>query len=196
MNTKQVYHYVYIITNTMLNMYYIGYRHTSLLPVEDLGIKYFSSSKTKEFIADQKNNPQNYKYKVIAVFDCKYKALALEIKLHELHNVDKNPKFYNKAKQTSEKFSYSALGTKLSEAHKAILSESKKGIKNYNARLATIYEYGTDKIIAENVVVHTWAKENGYNHGHLASTVRADRDKPHHWRDNMHYHKGVYARYQ
>ncbi len=195
MNTNKLYHYTYIITNVVENKYYIGCRSSDVHPSSDLGIKYLSSSKDKNFIHDQKINRQNYKYKVIAIFKNRESALSLEVKLHCIHGVSTNNKFYNKAKQTSSKFYYSAKGIPLSLTTRKKLSDSKVGDKNYNARPANIYEFGTDKLIAENVIIHTWAKSNGYNQGHLASTVRADRDKPHHWRDNMHYHKGVYARY-
>ena len=53
-------YYVYRITNTVLNKHYYGYRSCKIDPKEDLGKKYFSSSRDKEFIKDQKQNPLNY----------------------------------------------------------------------------------------------------------------------------------------
>lgn len=107
-----MYHYVYRITNTLLNKHYYGKRSSKHPPHEDLGIHYFSSSRDREFKIDQKNNPQNYKYKVIVVTTSALKALALEIRLHDKFDVAKNPLFYNKAKQTAVKFT--TAGTKAS----------------------------------------------------------------------------------
>ena len=56
-------HYTYRISNTLINKHYYGTRSTGINPKDDLGYKYFSSSSDKEFIKDQKDNPQNYKYK-------------------------------------------------------------------------------------------------------------------------------------
>ena len=61
------YHYTYRITNIKDGMYYYGVHSCDCLPQEDIGIKYFSSSK-KQFIKDQKENPQDYKYKVVKIF--------------------------------------------------------------------------------------------------------------------------------
>ena len=63
------YHYTYRITNILLKLHYYGVRTSKdILPKKDLGIKYFSSSTNKEFIKDQKSNPQNYKYKIIRIY--------------------------------------------------------------------------------------------------------------------------------
>lgn len=64
-----MYHYTYRITNTKERMYYYGVHSCYCLPKEDIGVKYFSSSKNKEFIKDQKENPQDYKYKVLKIFE-------------------------------------------------------------------------------------------------------------------------------
>lgn len=116
MNTEKLYHYTYIITNVVENKYYIGCRSSKVLPEKDLGTKYFSSSRDKEFLKDQKLNPQNYKYKVIAEFSSRALAVDLEIKLHNIHNVAVNPKFYNRSKQTS--VGWDTAGTSLSPEHK------------------------------------------------------------------------------
>jgi hypothetical protein len=97
-------YYVYRITNINLKKHYYGKRKTSIDPKLDLGIKYFSSSRDKQFIEDQKNNPHSYKYKIIKKFVSVEEATTLEIYLHNKFNVGKNPIFYNKSKQTSTKF--------------------------------------------------------------------------------------------
>ena len=102
------YHYTYRITNIIENKHYYGSRTTSkykeTLPKDDLGIRYFSSSANKWFIKDQRENPQNYKYKILKIFKTRKEAIKLEIKLHNMFNVSINESFYNKSKQTSTKF--------------------------------------------------------------------------------------------
>lgn len=99
-----MYYYVYRITHVVNKKHYYGKRKSKILPKEDLGIHYFSSSTDKEFILDQKNNPSNYRYKVLRVFNTPEEAIGLEIILHEKFDVGKNLSFYNKCKQTSSKF--------------------------------------------------------------------------------------------
>lgn len=96
-----IYHYVYRITNLKLNKHYYGVRTSKIKPDLDLGKKYFSSSKDKNFILDQKNNAMHYKYKIIKIYNNRKRAISTEIKLHNKFNVGKNSNFYNKSKQTS-----------------------------------------------------------------------------------------------
>lgn len=105
MSTEQVYHYVYRITNIVENKHYYGKRSSKKVqPLDDLGKRYFSSSTDKSFIQDQKDNPQNYKYKIVSIYLSSAEALRKEVKLHYKFDVGVNPRFYNKAKQTSTKF--------------------------------------------------------------------------------------------
>lgn len=99
------FHYVYRITDLVNNKHYYGSRSCTRLPCEDLGIQYFSSSHDKQFILDQKNNSDNYRYKIIWICNTRKAALALEIKLHNKLDVGRNNAFYNLAKQTSTRFS-------------------------------------------------------------------------------------------
>lgn len=98
------YHYTYRITNIKERMYYYGVRSCDCLPKEDIGIEYFSSFKKKEFIKDQKENPQDYKYKVIKIFSTRVEAVEHEIFLHKKFDVKLHQKFYNGANQTSTNF--------------------------------------------------------------------------------------------
>ena len=98
------YHYVYRIVDILKQKFYYGTRTSKITPQKDIGIKYFSSSSDKEFIEDQKENPQNYKYKVVRVYNTREEAILLEIKLHSKFNVGINEKFYNKVRQTSKGF--------------------------------------------------------------------------------------------
>ena len=96
------YHYTYRITNIKERMYYYGVHSCDCLPKEDIGIKYFSSAK-KEFIKHQKENPQEYKYKVIKIFDTRDEANLHEEFLHKKFCVSRNKLFYNK-RNANDKF--------------------------------------------------------------------------------------------
>ena len=118
-------HYVYRITNKVKNKHYYGVRSCKVIPKLDLGIKYLSSSVDKEFIRDQKENSKNYKYKIINIFNSRKEAMLFEIKLHDKFDVGINESFYNKAKQTSDKFSI--YGMKHNNTSKEKMSNAKKG---------------------------------------------------------------------
>jgi len=97
-------HYNYRITNIRINKHYYGVRTCECNPKEDIGFKYFSSSKDKEFILDQKENPGDYKYKVVKKHENREQAILMEIKLHNRFDVAINENFYNRSKQTSTGF--------------------------------------------------------------------------------------------
>lgn len=81
---------------------YIGARTCKCLPEKD--IKYFGSFKDKTFKPTQKI--------IIDIFDTEEEALNAEIILHNFYEVDTNPYFANRAKQTSTKFNFSGSGSK------------------------------------------------------------------------------------
>ena len=121
------YHYVYRITNVLNNNHYYGSRTSATEPKNDIGIKYFSSSRDTEFMKDQQRNQQDYKYKVVRMFDNRKDALAFEIKLHNKFNVGVNESFYNKVKQTS--IGWDTTGVKRSAESKLKQSRTTKGSK-------------------------------------------------------------------
>ena len=100
-----MYHYVYRITNTVLKKHYYGKRSSTIPPVQDLGVYYFSSSTDKVFKQDQKTNPQNYRYKIVFMYDTADKALEREIALHAKFKVAEHSAFFNKAQQLHKGFS-------------------------------------------------------------------------------------------
>lgn len=104
MKKEYNYHYTYRITNIKDRMYYYGVHSCNCLPKEDIGVKYFSSSKNKEFIKDQKENPQDFKYKVLKIFSTRKEAIEHEIFLHKKFNVKLHKQFYNRSNQTSNGF--------------------------------------------------------------------------------------------
>lgn len=100
-----MFHYVYQITNKVNSKMYIGSRTSNIEPANDLGKKYFSSSKDKEFQKEQRENPENFIYEVLSIYNNKDDMLNEEIRLHNLYEVGKNLNYYNKSKQTSKSFS-------------------------------------------------------------------------------------------
>jgi len=75
---------------------YIGKRECKCLPEED--VKYFGSFHDKTFKPTQKI--------ILETFNTVEEALEAECFLHDFYEVDKNPHFANRAKQTSKKFYY------------------------------------------------------------------------------------------
>jgi len=123
-------HYTYQITKISIQKHYIGCRSTKFEPYDDLGKNYFSSSADSDFKKDQKNNPDDFMYNVLKVFDSREEATQHEIYLHKINQVSKNPKFYNRSMQTSTKFDTTGLKLEpLSEERKALISKTHKGKK-------------------------------------------------------------------
>jgi hypothetical protein len=117
---------VYRITNILTHKHYYGYKSCSKRDPKDiLGKTYFSSSSDKEFIAEQKNHPERFRYKIVAKFSTKEEALQREIRLHTLFDVGLNDSFYNRSKQTSDKFDMT--GFRHSEETKRRISLAGKG---------------------------------------------------------------------
>lgn len=96
--------YVYQIVNKLNNKRYIGSRTSNIPPEEDLGYRYRSSSRNKEFIEDMNKNPTCYEFEVIKTFNNAKDKMKFEIYLHNIYNVSKCDLFYNLAKQTSTGF--------------------------------------------------------------------------------------------
>lgn len=89
----------YVYETTLANgQLYIGYRksHTAN-PYRD---SYFGSPRKPD------HNWKPVGKRIIAVFQNKENALALEIYLHKKHDVARNRQYYNKARQTSAAYAY------------------------------------------------------------------------------------------
>ena len=106
------YFYVYYSYEEFGNGY-IGKRECKCLPEED--INYFGSFRDKTFKPTEKI--------ILETFDSVEDALEAECVLHDFYEVDKNPHFANKARQTSKKFYFCE---KRSEETKIKISETKK----------------------------------------------------------------------
>lgn len=138
-------HYVYILISLIEEKYYIGVRSCLCNIADD---KYMGSSRIMT-----KADRDNCDKLVLKEFSTREEAVAYEIELHAQLEVSTNPKFWNMAKQTStgfdttgrvmseeerkmrgekqkERFKYGKhpfTGTKLTEEHKAKLSQSLTG---------------------------------------------------------------------
>ena len=110
---------------------YIGKRECKCLPEED--VSYFGSFKDKTFNPTQKI--------ILETFESVEEALESECVLHDFYEVDKNPHFVNKAKQSSSGFYYNRTGEKnpsiignnnpaKRQEVREILSNQKKGKNN------------------------------------------------------------------
>lgn len=100
---------------------YIGKRECNCLPEED--VNYFGSFKDKFFRPTQKI--------ILETFNTVEEALEAECALHDFYEVDKNPHFANKAKQTSKKFYYIApIEKMLGENNPAKRSEVRKKLSS------------------------------------------------------------------
>jgi len=124
-NTKKNTHYVYLIQvlNTVnKTQWYIGCRSCKSI---DTDTNYIGSSKhLKKFVKN--NNPKTRK-KILSVWKTRKEAITEEIRLHNLHDVAKNGKYFNKAKQTSTGFDTTGCGYRPSAEHIEILKNSQKG---------------------------------------------------------------------
>ena len=101
---------------------YIGKRECKCLPEED--VNYFGSFKDKTFRPTQKI--------ILETFDNVEEALGAECVLHNFYEVDKNPHFTNRAKQTSTGFYYNRKGQKypkiLGDNHPSKREELRKNL--------------------------------------------------------------------
>ena len=109
-------HYVYKITNLIEDKHYIGVR-SAKNPSKDLSIIYFSSSSDEEFMLEQQEFPDRFKYEILEVFPTRSAAVNKEIALHNFYDVAVNESFYNKSKQTSTGFC--RLGTTFNHTEEA-----------------------------------------------------------------------------
>lgn len=87
---------------------------------------------------------------------------------------------------TKKKLSIHAKSNLNGQANIKYAYEALKGKTPYNAKKANIYDYNTNKLIAENVVIGNWCKNNGYSQSHLSLTATGKRKQ----------HKGLYATYE
>ena len=128
-NTKFQHNFVYLIWNKINHKKYIGTKSSNEEPKNVIGHTYFSCSKDKDFMNEQKEHPENFRYKVLKDFKTRKEALNLECELHHKYKVDTNDDFYNRAMQTADGFDCHFKHEHWSEYVKEKISRSNKGKK-------------------------------------------------------------------
>lgn len=74
---------------------------------------------------------------------------------------------------TKEKMRQAKLGKQPTNLEQLrLLAIERQGLKHPNAKVANVYEYNTNKLIAEHVALTEWCRQHGYNQGNLCSTAR------------------------
>lgn len=154
MRTKN-YYYVYYSYEEW-GRGYVGYRGCNCLPEKD--IKYLGSFKDKIFKPTKKV--------ILKVYRTEKEAIKAEIALHNFYQVDINPHFANKAKQTSEKF-----------CHKSIGSQNKK----YKPRDWIHPNFGIQRNCSVTDLIKKFP-EFKLSQGHLSSVALQDRNEHKGWR--------------
>lgn len=96
----KIYHYAYRLTDISTGKHYMGIRSSKVEPLFDLGFRYFTSSKDSEFVKKFKDNPLQFKRKILRVFKTREESLKYEVKYHKRLNVKNNPFFINRSNQT------------------------------------------------------------------------------------------------
>lgn len=97
-----------------------------------------------------------------------------------------SPNYGRKASEvTKEKIRQARVGTKASKETKDKMSMQRRGSNNSKAKVADVYCYYTNTIIASGVCLSEWSKQNGLGKG-LIGTASGGRKS----------HKGMYARYR
>jgi len=152
-NFNEVRPYTYWIQDLETGIKYVGLRYKNIrlnrTPLNDFGIYYFTSGELKK---DFKDNPNNFRTKLLFTYDSIEEAIAHELKLtskakdnkryanlasyphipatpeirRKISEANKNP-----SEQTRRKMSKSQKGKKKSEAARRNMSEAKKG-NTYN----------------------------------------------------------------
>ncbi len=114
-----MHHYTYEITYSD-GKKYIGARSCKGLP--ELDSNYLGSSRhtPKSKILNKE---------ILGIFNSRELAIADEIRLHHLHNVSINPKYYNRSKQTSTRFDTTGTTFSMANTHKEKISRALTGRK-------------------------------------------------------------------
>lgn len=171
MTSTSIY-YVYRISNLVEKKHYYGFRICKTQdPKDDIGKRYFSSSTDKEFLIDQKLNPQNYRYKVVAKFDNKVAAALREVKLHKKFNVRTNPNFYNRTNASSNGHNWYGVCREVSSETRAKLSNALMGKPRSEETKAKIAKKNSGRIrTEESKLKQSLAKKGKPGHTHTEET--------------------------
>lgn len=167
-----------------------------------------------------KRHKENIQFVILDIFTSREEAHWLEYTLRPNKNIGWNiavggstpPAWKGRSHTdtTRQKMSAAAKGKVISKEQRTAISKKLSGVKlspdrlaklrhnngadHHGTKLCNIYEYGTDKLIAENVSVNQWANQNGVAQSALSLTAKVDLSKPF-GAKNRRQTKGVYAKY-
>jgi hypothetical protein len=145
---------------------YIGVRSCNGLPENDT--RYQGSSK---------HLPRTIQYRkeIIAVWPTREEAVAHEIALHDLHDVARSPRFFNKAKQKSTGFDAGAFSAGDNHWTRKVDPEQLKGLNNPN------YGKKWDKDLRSQMSIKRAGKGTGDANGMRKSEVIEKVSGANHW---------------
>lgn len=175
-------------------------------------VKIYPSNRKLQFafkIMNHKNSNQTNRYKSAIGYESARKIHSKNMsgKGNPMYGIklkgSKNPNFGKKgilspnfgkkrSDETRKRISEAKMGMKNSEEHIANMSKAKKNDPRYKgaehpmAKVANIYEYKTNKIIAENININVWCKDKIYCPINLRSTATGKRK----------HHRNLYAKYK
>lgn len=152
------------------------------------------SEETKQKISDAKSGVNHPYYGKILSEEHKEKISK------SLKNIGGSFNGKHHTEETKEKIRQAKLGKKASEEAKEKMRQTKAinkitGLDHFLTLPVDIYNYKTKELIAKNVSAKEWSLINKYDVSAIRKTAKADRSKVHHWKDNPHHTKGVYATY-
>jgi hypothetical protein len=159
-----MYHYTYLIENKINGKKYIGVRSCQIDPSTDF---YWSSSKS---LKNEINliGRENFKKIILAIFDTRTEAVCNEIELHKFYDVGNNPKFYNRARQTSTGFDTTGTPSPLKGVAKTSAQKKKqskimklKSNGKNNAMYGKTQSDKTKKLISEKLKGLLIGERNG-----------------------------------
>lgn len=145
--------YTYLVTEKLTGLKYYGVRYANIklhyTPSEDLGLHYFSSSKSLKY--NFKEHPENFEYKIHYTFDTVEEALDYESRFltHVYKKADWLNKTNNRAfeeSKISRDYDKVALALKASETMKNDIVDGKDGHqRRIEKTMATRRRLGKDK---------------------------------------------------
>jgi len=116
--------YTYEVYDPVLDMKYIGSRTNKKVKSIDSDSEYKGTVVSKKWKNLWKEISARSIKTILGIYSSKEEAILEEIRLHELHDVGNNPKFFNEARQTC--IGFTQAGMPKSENHKSLISKGRK----------------------------------------------------------------------
>ena len=132
---------------------YIGRRETTIEPEKD---EYLGSFTDETFKPSEKI--------VISLHGSREEAAKAEVELHEFYQVDTNPHFANRAKQTSSKFSFCSQG-------------ERRGDGNPTYGKVRIHNGSEERVVDTDKIPEGWQRGRIKNPKHYATPKALNRGR-------------------